>query len=238
MFYSLALDKSTNQTDTAQLAIFVRGVDNNFDVFEKRLSVALLKDRTTGEDMFKALKNVMEFYNLRFENLAGVATDGDPSMIGKHSGLVAFLKKQDGIDKNTFIDYHYIINQENLCAKTLRFDAVMKVVNTVVKFIRAKALNHRQFQDFLTSEWKADHGDVIHYCDICWLSRANVLKRIAELKDPIQEFMTLKTKPILEFDGPQFMSDFAFLTDISSYLATVHLKLQQEDNWSMLFSVM
>ena len=95
--------------------------------------------------MFKALKNVMEFYDLRFENLASVVTDGAPSMIGKHGGLVAFLKKQDGIDKNTFISYHCIIHQENLCAKTLRFDAIMKVVNTVVKFIWAKALNHRQF---------------------------------------------------------------------------------------------
>ena len=90
MFSSLALHESTDQTDTAQLAIFVRGVDSNLDVFEELLSMASLKDRTTGEDMFKALKNVMEFYDLRFENLVGVATDGAPSMIGKHSGLVAF----------------------------------------------------------------------------------------------------------------------------------------------------
>ena len=54
-----------------------------------------------------------------------------------------------------------------------------------------------------------------------------MLKRIAELKDPIQEFMILKNKPILEFDDPQFMSDFAFLTDIASHLATLNLKLQQ-----------
>ena len=148
-------------------------------------------------------------------------------MIGKHSGLVVLLKKQDVIDKNTFIDYHCIIHQENLFAKTLRFDAVMKVVNIVVTFIREKALNHRQFQNFLTSKWEADHDDVIYYCDIRWLSRANVLKRIAELKDPIQEFMTLKNKPTLEFDDPQFMSDFAFRTDISSHLATLNLKLQQ-----------
>ena len=86
MFYSLALDESTDQTDTAQLAIFIRGVDSNFDVFEELLSIASLKDHTTGEDMFKALKNVMEIYDLRFENLAGVATDGAPSVIGKHSG--------------------------------------------------------------------------------------------------------------------------------------------------------
>ena len=60
-----------------------------------------------------------------------------------------------------------------MCAKTLRFDAVIKVVNDVVKFNPVKALNHRQFQNFLTAEWEADHGD------IRWLSGAKVLKRIA-----------------------------------------------------------
>ena len=53
------------------------------------------------------------------------------------------MKKQDGIDRNVFIYYHCIVLQENLLANTLRFDAVMKVVNDV-KFIQANALNHRQ----------------------------------------------------------------------------------------------
>ena len=41
MFYSLALNDSTDQTDTAQLAIFVRRVDRDFDTFEKLLSIQL-----------------------------------------------------------------------------------------------------------------------------------------------------------------------------------------------------
>ena len=90
MFYSLALDESTNQTDTTQLAIFVRGVDRNFDIFEELLSIASLKDRTTGEDSFKMLKKVMEFNNLRFKNLAIVATDGASCMIGQNASLVIF----------------------------------------------------------------------------------------------------------------------------------------------------
>ena len=90
VFYSLALDESTDQTNAAQLAIFVCGVDCNFDVFEELLSLASLKDPATGEYMFNALKKVMELYDLRLEKLAGVATDGAASMIGKHTGLVAF----------------------------------------------------------------------------------------------------------------------------------------------------
>ena len=142
--------------------------------------------------MFKALKNVMEFYDLHFENLAGMTTDGAPCMIGKHSGLVAFLKKQDVIDKNAFMDFYCIIHQENLGAKMLQFDAIMKVVNNAVKFIPEKALNHHQFQNFLTSKWEADHSDMTYYCNVHWLSHANKLKRIIGLKDPIQEFTTLK----------------------------------------------
>ena len=33
-YYSLAIDESTDDTDTAQLLVFVRGIDNNFDASE------------------------------------------------------------------------------------------------------------------------------------------------------------------------------------------------------------
>ena len=41
--------------------------------------------------------------------------------------------------------------------------------------------------------------------------------------------MTIKDKPSFEFDDPQFMADFAFLTDLSSPLASIKLKLQQRE---------
>ena len=157
-----------------------------------------------------------------------------------YTGLVAFLKQaiRDGFDRNAFIDHHCIVHQENLCAKALRFDAVIKVVNDVLKFIRALALNHRQFQNFLTAKREAHHGDAIYQCHVRWLNRAKAPKRIAELKVAIQEFMTMKNdKPIFEFDDPQFMADFGFLADISSYLATVNLKLPQKGQQThVLFS--
>ena len=99
-------------------------------------------------------------------------------------------------------------------------------------------MNHHQLQDFLITEWEADHGDVIDYCNVLWLSCSKLLRRVAELKDAISKFMTMKNKPIFEFDNVQFMANFAFFTDhISSHLAIVNLKLQQRRQL-MFFSPM
>ena len=44
---------------------------------------------------------------------------------------------------------HCIIHQESLCAKALGFNDVMDAVISAVTFIRARALNHRQFNQLI-----------------------------------------------------------------------------------------
>ena len=51
----------------------------------------------------------------------------------------------------------------------------MDVVVKTVNFVRARALNHRQFK-FLLEENEDAHG-LPYHCDIRWLSRGVVLKR-------------------------------------------------------------
>ncbi|CAK1603417.1 unnamed protein product [Parnassius mnemosyne] len=50
--YSMVLDESTDLSDTAQLAIFIRGVDKEFTVTEELLALQPLKGTPTGEDIF------------------------------------------------------------------------------------------------------------------------------------------------------------------------------------------
>jgi len=50
----------------------------------------------------------------------------------------------------------------------------MKVVVSVVNFIRSHGLNHRQFQSSL-SEIDARYGDVLHHTEVRWLSRGMVM---------------------------------------------------------------
>jgi hypothetical protein len=104
----------------------------------------------------------------------------------------------------------------------------MKVIVAVVNFIRARGLNHRQFQECLTKECEAGYCDVVYYSDVCWLSRGKVLKRLFQWSE-IQQFMQTKGKPIAEFNDPKWMTDFAFLTDISLHMNDLNTRLQSKD---------
>ena len=85
--YSLALDESTDIAHTAQLLIFVRGIDANFNITQELLSMESLKDTTTGQDICDAVKNTIERNRLKWDRLASVTTDGARALRGKNVGM-------------------------------------------------------------------------------------------------------------------------------------------------------
>ena len=235
-FYSLALDESTDATDTAQVAIFVRGIDNDFNITEEMAALVSLKDTTTANDIYKAVTATLTRFALDFGNISGITTDGAPAMVGKRGGLVILIENEVLQSGNTnLMKYHCIIHQENLCAKSLRIQSVMNVVVKTVNFIRSRGLNHRQFQELLC-DLDSEFGDVVYYSEVRWLSRGEMLKRVFELKDEIQIFMQLKGQPIPEFQDDDWLCDFAFLIDITSHLNELNTRLQGKDQLiSMMF---
>ena len=150
--FSLALDESTDVSNIAQLAIFVRGVQPDLTVVEEMLDLVPLKDTTTGEDIFNALCSTVEKFKLDWKNFVSLATDGAPSMTGaKRDGRVARLRKflkEKGLDSIEFIAIHCFIHQEALLAQSVNFQGITKVVVDTVNFIRARGLNCRQFNAF------------------------------------------------------------------------------------------
>ena len=65
--FSLALDKSTDIDDTAQLLIFVRGISENFEITEELLSMESMKDTTTGKDIFECVENAFRTMELPWQ---------------------------------------------------------------------------------------------------------------------------------------------------------------------------
>ena len=69
---------------------------------------------TTGEEIFSNVKSAIMDYELSFEKLIGIATDGAPSMVGTQKGLVALIKKEleeRHVDNNLIV-FH---NNNKIC---------------------------------------------------------------------------------------------------------------------------
>lgn len=171
-FFSVAIDESTDKTDTAQLAVFVRGITNDFRIVEEMARLVPMKGQTTGEDVLQALLACLAEMNLDMKKLISICTDGAPAMVGVKKGAVTLLEnklKENDIDR-PLIKLHCIIHQEALCAKSANMKEIMKLTVKTVNVILSKGLNHRQFQKFL-EETEAEYGDLLYYCEVRWLSR-------------------------------------------------------------------
>ncbi|UYV63805.1 hypothetical protein LAZ67_2005716 [Cordylochernes scorpioides] len=114
--FSIACDESTDIGGIAQLAIFFRACDTDFNIFEELLELVPMHGTTTGEDIFNCVYDLLQKYNLPQSKLTSVATDGAPSMTGKTNGFVALLRKKlsEISDGSNIHHMHCIIHQEVL----------------------------------------------------------------------------------------------------------------------------
>ena len=231
-YFSIAVDESTDSSDTAQLALFVRGINSDFVVSERFLQLKPLHGTTTGLDIFNAVLECLEENNLHLSKLVSVTTDGAPAMVGSKKGFVTLLEnhiKSEGYG-DKLIKLHCIIHQESLCAATLHMEEIMKVAVKVVNYIKSNGLNHRQFKEFLL-ELNASYPDLTYFCDVRWLSRGNMLNRFFELLAEVIEFLKLKNQihKFPELENPDWISKLAFLVNMTSELNKLNLKLQGPD---------
>lgn len=225
--FSIALDESTDISDTAQLLIFVRGVDEDFVITEELLDLKSLKGRTTGLDIFHSVIEALTSSGLDISRLSAITTDGAPSMTGSKAGLVTRMKKycDDQGYNNHPLSFHCIIHQQALASMSANFSDVMKIVIDTVNFIRGRGLKHRQFQDFLRN-LEAEYTDVLYFTQVRWLSRGAVLQRVFSLRQEIASFMDEEGRPVDEFRDCEWISKLALLADITCVLNVLNQRLQ------------
>ena len=136
-----------------------------------------MKGTITGNDLFTEVNTCMDKLGLEWERLAGLTTDGCPNLTGKNVGLLK--RMQDKVSElnaeQKLVFIHCIIHQQALCKSVVKLSHVVDVVATTVIFIRARALNHRQFVSLL-EEQESEHGDVRYHTAVRWLSLGKVLR--------------------------------------------------------------
>ncbi|KAL3980946.1 trypsin [Sarotherodon galilaeus] len=233
-FYSLALDESNDVKDTAQLLIFIRGINETFEITEEFLTMKSLKGQTRGEELFEWVSAAIKNMKLPRSKLVNVTTDGSPNLTGKNVGLLRRIqnKVKDENPDQDVIFLHCIIHQESLCKLVLQLNHVVNPVVKLVNFIRARGLQHRQFIAFL-EETDADHQDLLYHSRVHWLSLGKVFQRVWELKEEIAVFLERqgKTDEFPELGNKSWMCDFAFATDVFSHLNELNVKLQGKEQF-------
>lgn len=228
--FSIALDETTDVSDVAQLVLFIRGVDDNLRVTEEFLDLIPLKDTTTGLDIFLAVENVFESMGLKWERLASVTTDGAPALRGIRTGFLSYVRsKMAEVGCSLFAAVHCLIHQEALCAKIVNIKNVMDTVVRTVNYLRSHGLTHRQFKEFL-ADIEAEYPDIPYHAEVRWLSRGKVLHRFFSLRDEINTFLEMKGRPEELLRDPKWVSNLAFLSDVTGHLNTLNISLQGENH--------
>ncbi|XP_049794777.1 general transcription factor II-I repeat domain-containing protein 2-like [Schistocerca nitens] len=171
--FSLALDESTDISDCAQLAVFVRGVDMELQVTEELLDVIPLDYTATGSDIFEAVCESVD----------------------------------------------------NMYLETVELGGVMKDVMKGVNFVRRHGMNLHQFKGFL-KDMEAEYGDIPYHSTVRWLSRGKVLDVFFALLEEISLFLKMKGEEMRCLKDIKWISDLAFLADITIHLNNLNLSLQ------------
>ncbi len=226
--YSIACDESTDISDSAQLLVFLRGVNETFEVTQELAGIETLSGTTKGEDLFFAVERVLEKNEFKWEKMAGITTDGAPAMVGRKSGLATFVSQKVSECGGKVVKYHCILHQEQLCAKSVGLVDVMRDVVKIVNNICSKALSHRQFKA-LMDEMDAQYGDVLYHQEVRWLSRVKVLRRFFDLRDEIRVFQESKDGNIQVPTDKKWLSVLAFLVDVTEMLNVLNVQLQGKD---------
>ena len=108
--FLISLDESTDVSDTAQCAMFIRGVDCSLNMTEEFLELMSLKGTTTGRDIFQALEKCIEKYGLPWDRLVCLATDGAPAMRSSSVSVVIFVENKLNSLRTEKVNFVSVLN--------------------------------------------------------------------------------------------------------------------------------
>ena len=156
---------------------------------EELLFVKCLELKTTREEIFNFVKKYLQEKQIPFKNIIQVASDSAAAMLGKNKGFVSRLKELiPGI-----IHIHCIIHRQHLAAKVIGGDMedALDLAITIINFINATSLNHRQFSGFCDD---AEFKTLLLHAEVRWLSKGNSLERLVILWKQVIEFLMFESQ--------------------------------------------
>jgi len=208
--------------------LFIRGINANFEITEELASVHSMHGTTTGIDIFREVEKSVAEYNLGWEKLKCITSDGGINMCGTKKGLVGQINK--AVENSGGLKplvTHCILHQQALCGKYLDSSSVLDPVISIVNYIRSHGLKHRQFRDFL-EEINAEFHDLPYHTSVRWLSNGKSLSRFFELRTEIEIFLNERNHSQVLLKDSEWLWKLAFSADLTMHLNDFNLRIQGE----------
>ena len=124
--------------------------------------------------------------DLNVTNIVSVCTDGAPSMAEKSEESVVHLKKKL-VHHDALTSFHCVSHRQNLSAKFVNLDDILKKVVGIVNFIRANALRHRQFRHMLMLDDEITSENLLYHSKVHCLSQGQILVKILSLSEKVMD---------------------------------------------------
>lgn len=222
--FALEIDESTLPDNDSLLLSYVRFIHNE-KLEQELLFACLLETDTKGESIFHVVENFFLNENIPLTNIVACATDGAPSMVGRHKGFLAYLKN---VVPNV-LTVHCVIHRQHLVAKNLsdKLNNSLQIVITAVNKIKKNSLNDRLFRK-LCHENDEDFERLLLHTEVRWLSKGNCLQRFYQLFHTVLQFFDERNNT-LSNDLREAECDIAYLADLFSKFNDLNLRLQGQD---------
>uniref|UniRef100_A0A5S6Q3Q7 DUF4371 domain-containing protein n=1 Tax=Trichuris muris TaxID=70415 RepID=A0A5S6Q3Q7_TRIMR len=222
--FSLQLDEAVLPRNEALLLAYVRFIKEE-KINQELLFARQLETDTKGQSIFLVVEEFFREKRIPLANIMAVATDGAPSMVGRHRGFVAHLKRS----VSELLVVHCVIHRQQLVAKHLsdRLHRSLGFVITAVNKIRSSPLNDRLFAQ-LCEKNDDEFCRLLLHTEVRWLSRGACLSRFYALFDTVLQFFE-KDDTGLSNSLKKFKVDIAYLSDLCYKFNEMNLQLQGDD---------
>ena len=139
--FSMQIDESTLRHSESLLLCYVRFISNGEMKEDLLFSKLILNCK--GLNVYEEIKNYFELKSISLEHWVALATDGASLMIGKYSGVVSGLKK----DNLSLISIHCVVHRQHLIAKELivKLNHSSKIIIITVNKIKRRSSSERIF---------------------------------------------------------------------------------------------
>ena len=184
-WFTLMVDETTDTSNTEQMVVCLRFVDNSLKVHEEVVGLYSLES-TSAKVIVSTIKDILLRMNLRIEMCRGQCYDGASNMSGSHSGVVAQITSLESRALYTHCYGHALnlatqdaLRGVKIMGDTL--DTVYEITKLIKKSPKREAIFKKLKEDVTTGS-----PGIRILCPTRWTVRAEALSSISENYEALQ----------------------------------------------------